>query len=604
MALRITQGMMYGSMVGGMNKNLSDLMESNMQSASQKKINRPSDDPVGAGRVISYRSSLDKIKTYDNNIKQAMGWLGIADSTLGSGDGSVQAVLTRLMTLAEQGSSGTYDANNREQISFELRQDFMQLINLANTTFEGRSIFAGHKTEAPAYVEGLGVTCVDPNSATPTSIATSGFHVEGGTAKTVVIQAVIVPPPGRADAATYRYSSDSGKTWQNATTSTASGHLVIDAGGVKVHVDDGSKIVNAVDQTNEHSNNNGTWLYVRPTAIYKGDDNDTQVMTPYDAAGLSTTRTGTATGSVTISSITGAYPDPVSVEVLNVGATIDYRYSSDGGTSWTTASVPAAPGNELNIPGGLLELSAAPVVGDTFLVNPSAITAISGQAAGYFTRDVAVRIDDNRGNQLTYSYSLDDGSNWTQATTPLPASPIPLPVPGGYLNLSTLPVENSQFIIHPHRADINFQISDTDNITVNMVGKDIFGGLYDYPGDTVGHPVPVTGLSANIFEIVGNLVAAAETNSQQGMQEGLAALKEAMNVVLTKTAVVGGRENRLITTQAALTMRAYNETDNLSEVEDVDVTVLTVRLAQQQVAYNSVLKSSSMIMQMSLVNFL
>jgi flagellar hook-associated protein 3 FlgL len=77
-----------------------------------------------------------------------------------------------------------------------------------------------------------------------------------------------------------------------------------------------------------------------------------------------------------------------------------------------------------------------------------------------------------------------------------------------------------------------------------------------------------------------------------------------MALVSTRVAEVGGRENRLIVTQAALVMRTYSEEDHLSQMEDVDVTELMTRLAQQQIAYNSVLKSSSMIMQMSLVNFL
>ena len=109
---------------------------------------------------------------------------------------------------------------------------------------------------------------------------------------------------------------------------------------------------------------------------------------------------------------------------------------------------------------------------------------------------------------------------------------------------------------------------------------------------------------ANLFETLGDLIAALETNSQAGCQEALPKLEEAMKLVLTKAAEVGGRENRLITTQAAIVMRQYSEEDNLSAIEDVDIYELTARLAQQEVAYTSVLKSSSMIMQMSLVNFL
>ncbi len=42
----------------------------------------------------------------------------------------------------------------------------------------------------------------------------------------------------------------------------------------------------------------------------------------------------------------------------------------------------------------------------------------------------------------------------------------------------------------------------------------------------------------------------------------------------------------------------------MSAVEDVDFSELMTRLAQEQLIYNSVLKSSSMIMQMNLSNFL
>ena len=46
MAIRITQNMMYSDMVGQMQKNLAAYMESNEQGSTQKKINRPSDDPA------------------------------------------------------------------------------------------------------------------------------------------------------------------------------------------------------------------------------------------------------------------------------------------------------------------------------------------------------------------------------------------------------------------------------------------------------------------------------------------------------------------------------------------------------------------------------
>ncbi len=522
MALRVTQGIMYQSMVGGMNRNLSALMESNLQASSQLRINRPSDDPVGAGRVISYNASLYNIGTYQDNVKQATGWLNTADAAL-AGDGSVQSILTRIKTLAQQAATGTYDGTNREQISYEVRQQYQQLINLANSTFEGRHIFAGHKTDQPAYVQTLGVTC--RNQAFNAEVENSGVTLtaEGGADYSVIVQFTSTGQLGTGS--TYRYSPDGGKTWfdsgaLSSDTITQEGDdFVLHAGGASIRFNNAVTspvnvtAVQDADKGKEDPAAGGTWLYIRPTAQYKGDDNDTQVMVPYGSG-------------------------------------------------------------------------------------------ITGTASGYFTRDVAVRIDGDDGSKLTYSYSLDDGSNWTQVTAP--SGSTELPVPGGYLNLSAAPGAvnvGEQFTIHPHRADINFDIGPSDTITVNLVGKEIFGGLYLDP--KTGEIIKADNATGdNLFETVGDLLAALETNSQSGVQECLEKMTGLMNVVLTKAAMIGGRENRLQVTSAALTMRKLDETENLSNVEDVDVTELMTRLAQQQVAYNSVLKSSSMVMQMSLVNFL
>jgi flagellar hook-associated protein 3 FlgL len=158
----------------------------------------------------------------------------------------------------------------------------------------------------------------------------------------------------------------------------------------------------------------------------------------------------------------------------------------------------------------------------------------------------------------------------------------------------------------------------------------VFGGLYNYPGDLIKDQAgglytdPGTGENVynnraiavgseepyyndsvpNLFESVGALICALECNSQSGVQMSLDKLDAVMNHIMSKAAEIGGREDRLAATESALIMRQYNEEDNLSRIEDADMTVILTKLAQQQTAYQAVLKSSSMIMQMGLVNFL
>jgi flagellar hook-associated protein 3 FlgL len=227
-------------------------------------------------------------------------------------------------------------------------------------------------------------------------------------------------------------------------------------------------------------------------------------------------------------------------------------------------------------------------------------TNTSASASGCFSKDVTVRIDGNDGATLTYSCSTDNGVTWTQGKTSA-VSPAKIFAAGGYLELANVPAAGEQYIIHPHRAEVTLAISDTSDITLNLVGKDVFGGVYQNPATGKKEIVENGG---NIFEIAGNLIAAAETNDQQGMANALAQLTSARKVVLTNTAIVGGRENRLTLTSSALELRQLAETDRLSSIEDVDLTELLTRIAQQETAYSAVLQSSSIIMQQSLLNYL
>ena len=110
--------------------------------------------------------------------------------------------------------------------------------------------------------------------------------------------------------------------------------------------------------------------------------------------------------------------------------------------------------------------------------------------------------------------------------------------------------------------------------------------------------------SKNLFEVMGNLVAFTETNNQTGVQQCLANLTEAQNHILNAIAEIGGRENRLSVSEAILDGLKLNEETLVSSIEDADVSELMTDLAQQQIVYESVLRSTSMIMQLNLGKFI
>lgn len=517
MAIRVSQRSMFTSFVSNMNMSLADLMESNIQASSHKRINKPSDDAIGTARVLNYRDSLSGISQYKKNINAAKDWLNLADQTLTQ----VNTILTRMKGLAEQAATGTLDNNNREQISFELRQQYEQLINLANTEYEGRHIFAGHKTGDAAFVQALTLSSNDD------VFSNGSFSVSGNANKTFVVQFTSNATIGGASAVPLRYSTDGGRTWKDGSIAAGDTRLFID--GVEVAFQNNTA-VQAVDISNVHdmlSNGaaNGTWVYIRPTAIYKGDSND--------------------------------------------------------------------------MPPTIMHYGSAPV---------------TAEAAGVFTHDITVRIDSSNATmsgQIEYSYSLDNGQTWvtgnfaSDASTTGSAS---LLVPGGFItltgsNASLGGAKNEQFIIHPQRGNVEFEISRGQTVTVNSIGKDIFGGLYQGYGEDSLSAV-YGGDGRNLFETVGRLVGYMEANNQSGIQDALADLDTASSLIMTQAASIGGRENRLEVANNVLGTIELDEKSRMSNIEDVDVAELMTKLAQQQLVYNSVLKSSAQIMQMNLTNFI
>jgi len=513
---RVTQRSMFSNFVNNMNSSLSELMNSNEQASSQKKINRPSDDPVGAARVLSYRFDINSLKQYQVNVDTGKGWLTQADSTLTS----VNTVLTRVRELAEQAATGTMSKDNRKQAGFEVRQLFEQLITLSNTEFEDQHIFAGHKTDQAAFSSVLGVTA-------NVSDASTSFQVTGNSASTVLVQFLNSGAVGGIANLGYRYSRDGGDTW--ATGTLAAGQTSLDLNGVQVQMQRGGQVhaTNIANPTSVAPNGaaNGTWLWVRPTAFYHGDDQDRIAV---DRFGQST---------------------------------------------------------------------------------------IAGSASGFFQEDVYVRIDNSAATPLSstinYSYSLDKGLSWKTGNTATGASATAasLLIPGGYLSLATSNAAatlnpNDQFIVRPNRAKINFEISDGERLTVNNIGKDVFGGIYKLTPCASGATIALNGSPENMFETVGKLVGFIETNNQSGVQQALENLQIASQHILTVAADVGARENRLEVQDSVLSNLVLNTSERLSTIEDVDVAELMTKLAQQQLIYESVLKSSSTIMRMSLINYI
>jgi len=305
------------------------------------------------------------------------------------------------------------------------------------------------------------------------------------------------------------------------------------------------------------------------------------------------------------------------------GATpLNYRYSKDGGKTWTTATLPAGQ-RELDFGTGKVTLRngitatanttklnvrpGAQYMGDDsdgVTVKNLSNTQLSPSAAGVFSAPVHVRID-NAGTlpgPMNYSYSLDSGSTWVTGQT---SSNARLSIPGGSLTLAsgagnTFGAGN-QFSVSPNTADISLSVSRTQSVVVNNVGKDVFGGVYRKPGDTLLTNGLPDKPERNAFEVVGELIGAVETNDTDAIGKALSRVTQCHEHIGAANATVGAKVNLTDFVMNVLNMRKDNNNEYISNIESVDVASLMSDIEKSKFIYSNVIKTSQIIMELNMM---
>ncbi len=144
--------MNYDQVSSGLQRNRSELSEFQNQAATQKRVNKPSDDPLATTRVLSARTNINASQQYIKNINQAKTFLEYSDQSLGE----LTEVLTRAKELAiSQASDGGANANSRNVTSTEVEQLLGQAVQVGNRKLGDRFLFGGFRTtEAPFDPQG------------------------------------------------------------------------------------------------------------------------------------------------------------------------------------------------------------------------------------------------------------------------------------------------------------------------------------------------------------------------------------------------------------------------------------------------------------------
>lgn len=144
--MRITNKIMQNNNLSNINTNKIYQDRLSTQMSTQKKVNRPSDDPVVAIRALRLRSSVTEItQYYSKNIPDANSWLDVTEASLKN----LTSIVTNMITQCTKGSNGDLKLEDRQIILEQLKALGDEVYSTADADYAGRYVFAGYRTDTP-----------------------------------------------------------------------------------------------------------------------------------------------------------------------------------------------------------------------------------------------------------------------------------------------------------------------------------------------------------------------------------------------------------------------------------------------------------------------
>ena len=115
--------------------------------SSGVRVTSLSTDPVAAGENVLLLNQIQQDDSYSQSASEVTGQLQVGDSALGS----VITQLTDAISLATSANNGTLNASQVNAIGSQLEGIRGEVVQLANTSYQGQYIFAGAATSTQPF---------------------------------------------------------------------------------------------------------------------------------------------------------------------------------------------------------------------------------------------------------------------------------------------------------------------------------------------------------------------------------------------------------------------------------------------------------------------
>jgi flagellar hook-associated protein 3 FlgL len=132
--------MRANTLLNAIETRMEDLSEFQEQLSTGKRINQPSDDPVGTNKALFYRHRVARNEQHQRNAEDGISFLSFTDTVLEG----MNNVLESAYSDAVAGDNDSMTAEDRQVLANEVNVLLEDLLSKANTSFSGKFIFAGY----------------------------------------------------------------------------------------------------------------------------------------------------------------------------------------------------------------------------------------------------------------------------------------------------------------------------------------------------------------------------------------------------------------------------------------------------------------------------
>lgn len=148
--MRVSDQLNFGSIREAVARSKSRMDNLQGQHSTLRKLNTPSDNPVGSAKVLEIRTDKVNTEQFGSNGKLAETFLGMTEQALAD----LGEIVIRAKEIAiGQASEASSNPESRLGVAEEIFQLFQQAVSTANRKLGDRYLFGGYKTDRPPVNE-------------------------------------------------------------------------------------------------------------------------------------------------------------------------------------------------------------------------------------------------------------------------------------------------------------------------------------------------------------------------------------------------------------------------------------------------------------------